>query len=604
MPPPIRNARTTPPSFDPSATGDDLRATPPRTAAAPTHRTAPSQLAGLPSRPRAQPPQQDPTPTPLALHGNTHTGSATGRLIALALANPAANRTPGRLAGGLHLPSIDNGNPVLASLNVASGELAEIGAAALLATRLRLPSIALDGPRARGPAATLLAGLEHRTRALSLAQEPGGLGPGHPPLAVLPDIVAAALANSNSLRDLLDRHPASVLANRLRGVGPAQPAADPSLGHAQRAAQILEGWAQQCQLPPKTVDAWRPVLNQEESRPFVSLLARLNGCASFRPAHRAESLKELGGILQLAAHNDAYRARCFDICGGADANCHDNVDVIFGNLRLAARDPSYHGNAQLHEVLSYHNRCMPWTLIDDFVSHRFGRGDQLERALALRVRLSDILPITTPAMLHHDIARIDNAHEREARAYISAHLGTQEHLLRNLSRSPAWRQFLEQQRPVEFAANTLLWESALQDVMAKPAGDSAMADAPRTASTAALGSRTEALAQARAMPGIGTGQAFQHRQENATAMLAETMTRKLVMESAPPPDETGAHAALLTDPDWLAYLQKEHPEDRAFSPADMHAAERHDLLMRLTRQEIAEARGMVQPHAGAPTDHG
>ncbi|MDO3540159.1 hypothetical protein ACI2S5_12070 [Ralstonia nicotianae] len=177
----------------------------------------------------------------MALHGNTHTGSATGRLIALALANPAANRTPGRLAGGLHLPSIDNGNPVLASLNVASGELAEIGAAALPATRLRLPSIALDGPRARGPAATLLAGLEHRTRALSLAQEPGGLGPGHPPLAVLPDIVAAALANSNSLRDLLDRHPASVLANRLRGVGPAQPSPQPTHPWDTRSAR-LKSW--------------------------------------------------------------------------------------------------------------------------------------------------------------------------------------------------------------------------------------------------------------------------------------------------------------------------------------------------------------------------
>nr|CUV24796.1 protein of unknown function [Ralstonia solanacearum]CUV32769.1 protein of unknown function [Ralstonia solanacearum]CUV38583.1 protein of unknown function [Ralstonia solanacearum]CUV63338.1 protein of unknown function [Ralstonia solanacearum] len=222
MPPPIRNARTTPPSFDPSAAGDDLRATPPRTAAAPTHRTAPSQLAGLPSRPRAQPPRQDPTPASLAPRGNTPAGSATGRLIALALANPAANRTPGRLAGGRHLPSIDNGNPVLASRNFTFGELAEASVAALLANYLRPPSIALDDPQARGPAPTPLAGLQLRTRALSLAQEPSGLGSVHAPLAFLPDIVTAALANSNRLRDLPDRHPASVLANRLRGVGPAR----------------------------------------------------------------------------------------------------------------------------------------------------------------------------------------------------------------------------------------------------------------------------------------------------------------------------------------------------------------------------------------------
>lgn len=40
---------------------------------------------------------------------------------------------------------------------------------------------------------------------------------------------------------------------------------------------------------------------------------------------------------KLAAHNDAYRAFCFDVAGGADADCYDNAEVIFGNLRLAAR---------------------------------------------------------------------------------------------------------------------------------------------------------------------------------------------------------------------------------------------------------------------------
>lgn len=31
---------------------------------------------------------------------------------------------------------------------------------------------------------------------------------------------------------------------------------------------------------------------------------------------------------------------------------------------------SYHGNAEAYEVLGYHNHCLPWTLIDDFVSYR------------------------------------------------------------------------------------------------------------------------------------------------------------------------------------------------------------------------------------------
>ncbi|WP_247309469.1 NEL domain-containing protein [Ralstonia pseudosolanacearum] len=513
-------------------------------------------------------------------------------------ANPATNRPRGRLAGNLQL---DNGNPVITSRNVTLGEVAEACVAASGAGRLRLPSIPLDGQRTRIRAANPLAGLERRTGARPLAQEPSGLGSIRPPFAFRPDSGpdsgAAALAG-HRLRYYLEMPRPGTLAELLLEAIPAVH----RRANAPSPTQVLKNWAARCRLPSETVAALLPALNQEESRPFVSLLARLAGCASFKPEHRAESLNELGSILQLAAHNDAYRARCFDICGGADANCHDNVDVIFGNLRLAARDPSYHGNAQLHEVLGYHNDCMPWTLIDDFVSQQFRRGDQLERVLALRIRLSDILPITTPDMVYS--SGITDAHEGEARAYIGAHLGTQENLLRNLSRSPAWRQFLERHHPVEFAANTLLWESALQDLMAKPAGDGAVADAPRAGSTAAPASRAEALAQARTMPGIGTGQAFQHRQENATVMLAETMTRQLVTESAPSPDETGAHAALLKDPDWLVYLQKEHPEDPAFSSADMDAAERHDQLMQLTRQEINEARGMAPSPAGAPTDHG
>lgn len=594
MPSPIRNVRTTPPSFDPSAAGDDRRATPPQAAATtPTHRTAPSQLAGLPSRPRSQPPQLNLATSPQGSH------TANEGLDALRpppQANPATNRPRGRLACNLQL---DTGNPLITSLNVTLGEAAEAGVAAAYAGRLRLPSIPLDGQWTRVPAANPLAGLERRTGARSLAQEPSGLGSVRPQFASLPDSGAAALAG-HRLHGYLEMPRPATLAELLLEAVPAGRRRE----NAPSPTRVLKNWAARCRLPSETVAAWRPVLNQEESRPFISLLARLGDCASFKREHRAESLKELGSILQLAAHNDAYRARCFDICGGADANCHDNVDVIFGNLRLAARDPSYHGNAQLHEVLGHHNDCMPWTLIDDFVSQQFRRGDQLERVLALRIRLSDILPITTPAMLYPGVAGITDAHEREARAYIKGRLGTPENLLRNLSRSPAWRQFLERQRPVEFAANTLLWESALQDVMAKPSGDGAVADAPPAGSTAAPASRTEALAQARAMPGIGTGQAFQHRQQNATAMLAETMTRQLVMESASQPNETNAHAALLTDPDWLAYLQKEHPEDQAFSSADMDATERHDQLMRLSRQEINEARGMTPSPAGAPTDHG
>ncbi|WP_124983440.1 NEL-type E3 ubiquitin ligase domain-containing protein [Ralstonia solanacearum] len=371
------------------------------------------------------------------------------------------------------------------------------------------------------------------------------------------------------------------------------------------ADQVLARWAPKCGLPPETVDALRPALGQQDSAPFVSFLDRLSECASFKPEHRAASRQELGDILTLVAHNDAYRASCFDICGGAEANCHDNVDVVFGNLRLAAKDPALRGNAPLSEVLSevlsYHKFCVPWTLINDFVSHRFSSGDQLEKVLALRIRLSDILLVKTPAMLYEDIAGITQAHELEARHYINTHVGTEANLLRSLSRSPTWRTFLTQRHPVEFAANTLLWSAALEDLGTKSAGEST-GTAQSAGNPATFGSRTEALAQARAMPSLGTGLAFRHLQENATVMVMEALTHKLVADNAPAPSETDAHAALLEDPDWLAYLQKEHPADPAFTAAGTDAGGQHEQLLRLTRQEIAEARGIAQAPGGAPTD--
>ncbi|MDB0543785.1 type III effector protein, partial [Ralstonia solanacearum] len=370
---------------------------------------------------------------------------------------------------------------------------------------------------------------------------------------------------------------------------------------APTADQVLARWAPECGLTSETVDALRPALGQQDSAPFLGFLGRLDACASFKPEHRAASAQELGTILTLVARNDAYRASCFDICGGAEADCHDNVDVVFGNLRLAARDPALRGNAPLSEILSYHKFCVPWALIDDFVSHRFSSGDRLEKVLALRIRLSDILLVKTPDMLHGPIADIKLADEVDARHYIKTHVGTEANLLRSLSRSPTWRTFLTQHHPVQFTANTLLWNAALEELGAKSASGSA-GTARSTGNPATFGSRTEALAQARAMPALGTGLAFRHLQENATVLVMEAMTQKLVAENAPVPSESDAHAALLEDPDWLAYLQKEHPADPAFTAAGTDARERHEQLLRLTRQEIADARGIAQAPGGAPTD--
>ncbi len=211
------------------------------------------------------------------------------------------------------------------------------------------------------------------------------------------------------------------------------------------------------------------------------------------------------------------------------------------------------------------------------------------------------LHIKTPDMLHARIADIKLAHELEARHDINTHIGTEANLLRSLSRSPTWRTFLTQHHPVEFTANTLLWNAALEELGAKSASGSA-GTARSTGNPATFGSRTEALAQARAMPALGTGLAFRHLQENATVMVMEAMTQKLVAENAPVPSESDAHAALLEDPDWLAYLQKEHPADPAFTAAGTDARERHEQLLRLTRQKIADARGIAQAPRGAPTD--
>ncbi|MHA6905874.1 NEL domain-containing protein [Ralstonia syzygii subsp. celebesensis] len=580
------------------------RTSPPANLAAnPTHQAAPAPRANHPRLPSAanshpfaapvQLPSYNPMEGASALFANRLPLSpdTSGHPLAgpmQLVINNARESISDLLASRRFLSPHADGHPLAGPVQLGTNDAIE-SAAALLTARLPLSPDAGSHPLAARQRLTAenprheagshqLAGLASRLAAQPLSQDPTSF--------------AGALFSSMFHQPDLPTPPRAAPAVPPRH-GARPPQLESLLQHQapRSSAQILQDWATECRLSPETIDAWQPLLSQEDSRPFASLLARLNGCASFRPQHRAESVQELGSILELAAHNDAYRALCFNVCGGADANCHDNVDVIFGNLRLAARDPSYRGNAGLHEILDYHNRCVPWTLIDDFVSHRFAQGDLLEKVLALRIRLPDILPITTPAMLHGPVASIDDAHELEARSYINAHLGTPESLLRSLSRSPAWRPFLEQRHPVEFVANTLLWDAALQDLMAKPAGGGSAAATQPARDAASFGSRTKALAQARAMPGIGTGKAFQHLQENATALMMETMTRRLVADNATAPSEADAHAALLNDSDWLAYLQKEHPQDPAFSSAGMDAGARHEQLMRLTRQEIAGARG-------------
>ncbi len=580
------------------------RTSPPANLAAnPTRQAAPAPRADHPRLPSAA--NGHPFAAPVQLPSYNPMESASALLAARLPLSPDAGSHP--LAGPLQLGtnnamesasallaarlslSPDAGShPLAGPLQLGTNNAME-SASALLAARLPLSPDAgshplaarqwLTGENPRREAGSLqLAGLASRLGAQPLSQDPTSFA----------NALFSSMFHRPDLPTLRRSAPATPPGH---GARPPQLESLLQQQAPRSSAQILQDWATECRLSPETIEAWRPLLSQEDSRPFASFLQRLNGCASFWPQHRAGSMQELGSILELAAHNDAYRAFCFNLCGGADANCHDNVDVIFGNLRLAARDPSYRGNAGLHEILDYHNRCVPWTLIDDFVSHRFAQGDLLEKVLALRIRLPDILPITTPAMLHGPVAGIDDAHELEARSYINAHLGTPENLLRSLSRSPAWRPFLEQRHPVEFVANTLLWDAALQDLMAKPAGDGSAAETRPTGDAVSFRSRAEALAKARAMPGIGTGKAFQHLQENATAMMVETMTRRLVADNATAPSEADAHAALLNDSDWLAYLQKEHPQDPAFSSAGMDAGARHEQLMRLTRQEIAGARG-------------
>ncbi|AEG71233.1 putative type III effector protein (plasmid) [Ralstonia solanacearum Po82] len=392
------------------------------------------------------------------------------------------------------------------------------------------------------------------------------------------------------------RSPAALLGGLIglsrRRFGASGSSAYVSISAQPSSREPLDVWVRACKLKPETVEALRPILGQENSGPFLSFLDRLGDCASFEKRHRADSVRELGNILKLVASSDAYRALCFDLASGADSNCHDNTDVIFGNLRLAARDPTFHGDASLEQVLKYHKSCVPWSLIDDFVSETFPSfAEPLEKVLALRIRLSDLLPVKTPAMHFSVFANVDHATEKQARAYIAARRRTKEHLLRNLCRSPAWHQFLAQRHPVEFVANTLLWDSALQDVMKKTDDGGSLQGALQHPDTESFGSRTEALARARAMPGIGTGRAFQHLQKNATVRLMEDMTRRLVVDKQPPPKtEAKAYANLLGDPDWLTYLEREHPDDEAFASGSLGAQDRHERLMLLTQQEIADAR--------------
>lgn len=211
---------------------------------------------------------------------------------------------------------------------------------------------------------------------------------------------------------------------------------------------------------------WAGFTDERGASSMANLLFRLGGTAVFHPPFKDASVDALGAILDLAERDHKFRAYCFDLCAGAEADCHDNVQVTFDNLRLASLDPSLRNNATIDDVLAYHRKASVYMLIDNFVSEKWpGPGDQLERGLALRKSLCETfdLPVNPRAMWHEGVAGLTPEDIKAAKVFINEKLSTSAPLIEQLKRSPLWETFVQSRYPKLFDAHNEALQRGMND---------------------------------------------------------------------------------------------------------------------------------------------
>jgi hypothetical protein len=296
-------------------------------------------------------------------------------------------------------------------------------------------------------------------------------------------------------------------------------------------------------------------------------------------------MDEVRGILERVLQDGIFREYCFVACHGAEADCHDRVQSLFDDLRLQMNNPARQENATVAAVVDFQRGLVASMLIDDYVFNIHAEHAQLraqlppelqaqlplellinyhalESAQLLRKELWKALKLPIPfkdiahprvALVNLDIKR----HKNAALAYVLTNL-TPERLSKQMAEDSSCNEFLRTQYPATFAAHSLLWVDAIDKLALKETRFKVDEENKRLTDhvnrTIKL-TAEESLEAAHGLPHQGEGYLFKALKKSADEALFTVVSLHACVERTPEERTQWALNNLITNPQWLVYLQ-------------------------------------------------
>jgi hypothetical protein len=220
---------------------------------------------------------------------------------------------------------------------------------------------------------------------------------------------------------------------------------------------------------------WKPYEGDDRAKYFSTFLNRLHKTAAFSQKNsQADSKLELQKILDRITKDEKFREFCFDACQASDANCHDNVQSIFDDLRIQFANPARQQGATLRDVIGYQRGLLACQLIDEYVTSLGRGGDPLESGQELKRLLSaDLaLPIEFKEIKYAAVGiifRDVDKHRNEAKAYVNKEL-TADRLVKQMAEDRSCADFLKKYYQATWENHESLWYAASEKLMEKSVG--------------------------------------------------------------------------------------------------------------------------------------
>lgn len=339
----------------------------------------------------------------------------------------------------------------------------------------------------------------------------------------------------------------------------------------------LKNW-----FPDMDTDPWTHH-DETDKASLATLLKRLHRSAAFQGEERNDSMAELKDILDGMQEDPVFRAYGFTLAHGASADCSDNVQAIFDEMRMQLANPVTRKDGTLDTVIQFYVGREKAHLISEYVDTLRG-GDPLESVMLLQHTLSaDLaLPIRFKAIKHTRAATVSNnlaGHKARALRFVNDHFDPERVISKMLEESPAV-DFLKKTYEPTFTAHQLLWTDALEQAGLDPADKMDVAV------------HNPQLHAAR-RSAFGDGSRFKTLQQKAElALLKAVATHAMENSGMSELDRTRFEIGRLTaDPDWCEYIARSDVQADVINKFNLGDSTRPRSVEAWTLDVLASAMG-------------